>query len=304
MEATNPSRFSRPRGIMVALATPLNEDESVDEVGLRRQLDRLLAAGVHAIVPLGTAGEFAALSDEAKRDAITITVEQVAGRVPVVAGTGEPGTKRAVRITQMAAELGADAAMVVPPYYYRLDDAAVVAHYRTVAAEGGLPVILYNIPGMTKVTLTPEIVGQLVGEANIVGVKDSGGNLAFLQQVARQFGSESFSVVTGSDGLLFSSLAVGGDGCISPGANVAPEWFVGLWDAIREGRWTDAWTLQERILDLGAIYRYGAFPAGLKGALAALGIAKPVVHAPLTTVSDAQVAQIRAHLAAMGLTDS
>jgi 4-hydroxy-tetrahydrodipicolinate synthase len=201
----------------------------------------------------------------------------------------------------MAAELGADAAMVVPPYYYRLDDAAVVAHYRTVAVEGGLPVILYNIPGMTKVTLTPEVVGQLVGEANIVGIKDSGGNLAVLQQLARQFGSESFGVVTGSDGLLFATLAVGGDGCISPGTNVAPEWFVGLWDAIREGRWTDAWTLQERILDLGAVYRYGAFPASLKGALAALGIAKPFAHAPLATVSDAQVEQIRAHLTAMGI---
>ncbi|MBC7235560.1 MAG: 4-hydroxy-tetrahydrodipicolinate synthase [Chloroflexi bacterium] len=293
--------FTRLEGVMVALATPLNEDETIDERGLRRQLDRLIEAGVHTIVALGTAGEFAALSDEAKRDAIAITVDQVAGRVPVIAGTGEPGTKRAVRITRMAAELGADAAMVVPPYYYRMTDEAVLTHYRILAAEGGLPIILYNIPGMTQVTLSPEVVRQLAVEPGIVGLKDSGGNLGYFQQIVRQSKSAKFGVVTGSDGLLFATLAVGGDGCISPGTNVAPEWFVGLWNAVKEGRWSDAWAFQERILDLGAIYRYGTFPAGIKGALSALGIAKPCVHAPLAAVTGAQVEQIRARLQELGL---
>lgn len=283
-------------GTMVALATPLNQDETIDEAGLRRLLCRVLDAGIHGIVVLGSAGEFAALADSEKRRAIEITVDEVAGRVPVIAGTGEPGTRRAVKATRRAAELGADAALVVPPYYYRVNATAVVDHYRALAAEAGLPILLYNIPVFTKVTLDLDAVCELAEEPGIVGIKDSGGSFGYFQSLVQRVRCEEFTVLTGSDRLLFVSLAVGGDGNIGPSANVVPSWFVGLWDAVKESRWHDAWSLQQRIMAFGSVVGHGGFPAGLKGALAALGICQNTVTSPLASLTDEQMEEVRARL--------
>jgi 4-hydroxy-tetrahydrodipicolinate synthase len=294
----NSKRFA---GTMVALATPLSHDETIDEAGLRRLIVRMLDAGIHGVVVLGSAGEFAALADSEKRRAIEITVDEVAGRVPVIAGTGEPGTKRAVHSTKRAADLGADAALVVPPYYYRVNPSAVLDHYRAIASESGLPILLYNIPFFTKVTLDQDTVCQLAQEPGIVGIKDSGGNFGYFQSLVESFRSTGFSVVTGSDRLLFASLAVGGDGNIGPCANVTPSWFVALWDAAKESRWDDAWRVQQRIMAFGGVVGLGGFPAGLKGALAALGICRNTVSSPMTSLTDAQMEEVGAKLREFGL---
>jgi len=292
------SGFERLGGIMPALATPLKEDETVDEAGLRRLLRWVLDGGVHGVVVLGSAGEFAALTDAEKRRAIQIVVSEVGGQVPVIAGTGEPGTKRALEMTRMAAKLGVDAAMVVPPYYNPLRKPAVLEYYRTLAAEAGLPIILYNIPGCTKVTLDLDVVGELSREKGIVGIKDSSGNFGYFQRLVETVGSESFGIVTGSDHLLFAGLMVGSDGSIGPGANIAPQWFVGLWEAVKEARFDEAWELERQIMSLGgSLYRLArGFHAGIKAALAALGICEPFVTSPACAANDEQLQQIEAKL--------
>ncbi len=292
--------LERLSGIYPVLATPLGEDETIDEASYRRLLRRVLDAGVHGVVVLGSAGEFTALADDQKERAIAVVVSEVAGQVPVIAGTGEPGTRRAVTMTRRAARLGVDAAMVVPPYYNPLNNTGVVAHYRALIEAGDLPVVLYNIPGCTKVTIDPDVVCELAGEAGVIGIKDSGGNFSYFQSLVQRLPT-GFSVVTGSDNLLFASLAVGGSGSISPGANVAPQWFVALWDAAREGRWQEARELERRIITLSSIFRHGGFHPGLKGALACLAVCSPVVTAPQSGPSEAQLQAIGNILAEVGL---
>jgi 4-hydroxy-tetrahydrodipicolinate synthase len=283
-------------GVFVVLVTPLLADETVDEEALRKLLRRVLAGGVHGIVALGSASEFAVLSDVQRHRAIAITVEEVAGRVPVVVGTGEPGTRRAVEMTQVASRLGADAALVVPPYYYVPNKDAILRYYRAVASEGGLPILLYNIPFFTKVSLDLDVVQQLAEEPGIVGIKDSSSNLRYFQRLTETVKSPGFSVVTGSDSLLFAQTVAGGDGCISPGANVVPGWFVALWQAMDQDRWSEAWAWQRRIQALHQGIGYGTFPAGIKGALSLLGIGQAVVAAPNVPVTDGQLAAIEAAL--------
>jgi 4-hydroxy-tetrahydrodipicolinate synthase len=262
---------------------------------------RILAGGVHGVVALGSASEFAVLADQEKHRVIAITVDEVGGRVPVVVGTGEPGTRRAIEMTQVANRLGADAALVVPPYYYVPNRDAVLRYYRTVASEGELPVLLYNIPFFTKVTLDLDVVQALAKEPGIVGIKDSSSNVRHFQRLTSTVKSASFSVVTGSDSLLFAQTVAGGDGCISPGANVVPEWFVALWDAMEGNRWPEAWEHQQRIQALHRGIGYGTFPAGIKGALSLLGIGQAVVAAPNVPVTDDQLAAIEATLREAGL---
>jgi len=268
------------RGMMAVLMTPFTEDESVDEPALRSLIERVIAGGVHAVVALGTAGEFAAVSDDAKRRVLVITVDQVAGRVPVIAGTGEPGTRRAVARTQEAARLGAAAALVVPPYYYPCSQEAVVAHYRALAADGGLPIILYNIPQFTKVPISVAAVVELAAVPGIAGIKDSSGDQVNTQSMIAAASGAGFRVITGSDHLIYASLACGGNGCIGTGMNLAPRWFVNLWDAAQQRQWDEAMFWQLRISDMHRSISYGDFPAGIKGALSLMGIGSPAVAAP------------------------
>jgi 4-hydroxy-tetrahydrodipicolinate synthase len=295
------SERERLQGVMAVLVTPLTEDESVDEGAWRKLIRRVIDGGCHAVVALGTAGEFATLRDDVKRRVLSIAVDEVGGQVPLIAGTGEPGTRRAVARTQEAADLGADAAMVVPPYYYPCDQSAVLAHYRTIAAEGGLPIILYNIPQFTKVPLEVGTVATLAQEPNIAGIKDSSGNLGGFQQMVAAAKSDTFSVITGSDQLLFASLVVGGDGCIGTGTNLAPHWFVQLWEAAHAGRWDEARELQTRIVGLHAGIAYGDFPAGMKAALELMGIGNGLVAAPRRSASPAESERIAEALRGMDL---
>ena len=290
----------RLQGIWPALATPLHADETVDRGALRKLVRRVLDAGVHGVVVLGTAGEFAALADAEKEAAIETVVAEVAGQVPVIAGTGEPATRRAIVTTLAAARLGADAAMVVPPYYNGQPPDAVLRHYRALIKEAGLPIVLYNIPGCTKVTLDLEGVAELAQDPAVIGLKDSSGNFGFFSS-ALAHRSDGFHVVTGSERLLFASLMVGGDGSIAPMINIVPHWFVQLWDAVRAGRLDEARETQKKIVALGQIYRPGGFHPGLKGALACLGICSTNVSAPMVALDESQMDQVKQTLGDLGL---
>jgi 4-hydroxy-tetrahydrodipicolinate synthase len=289
--------MSRFAGIMPPLVTPLTEDGRLDEAGLRRCLTHVLQGGVHGVVMLGSSGEAALLTPEVKRRALEVTLEAVAGRVPVVAGTGEPGTASAVETTRLARQLGVDAAIVVPPYYYQLNQEAVRRHYRTVRLEGGLPLLAYHIPGLTKVPVQLETLLALAEDDTLCGMKDSAGDFGYYQAVVDGTrGLADFAALQGSDRLLFAGLVYGGDGAISVMSQIAPGVMVALYEAGRAGDWPRARALHRQYQRISAAVGQGWVPA-VKGALSALDLCGPYVAAPNVPWSEEKLTAQRRRIA-------
>jgi 4-hydroxy-tetrahydrodipicolinate synthase len=266
---TTRKRFA---GIMPPLTTPLTAAGTVDVASVRRFVDYVLAGGVHGIVALGSSGEAALLHPNERRRMLEATIEAANGRVPVVAGTGEPSTALAVETTRWAREAGAAAAIVVPPYYYNLDQEAVARHFRTVREAGGLPVLAYHIPGLTKVPIQTEMLIALAEDDTLAGVKDSGGDFGYFQRaVDGTQHNPGFAALEGSDNFLFASLAYGGDGAISVVSQVAPAVMVALYEAGRQGDLARAKRLHRRFQEISRAIGPGWIPA-IKGALTARGV--------------------------------
>jgi 4-hydroxy-tetrahydrodipicolinate synthase len=267
-------------GIMPPLVTPLDASGGLDEAGLRRFVDHVIAGGVHGLVALGSSGEGALLTPAQRRRVLEVAVEAADGRVPVVAGTGEPGTTLAAETTRQAREVGVAAAILVPPFYYRIDQEAVRRHYRTVRETGGLPLLAYHIPGLTKIPVELETLLALAEDGTLEGMKDSGGDFGYYQRAVdgtRRLGH--FAALEGSDAFLFAGLFYGGDGAISVMSQVAPRVMVGLYEAARAGDWERARELHRRYQRVSGVVGPGWVPA-VKGALSALGICAPHVAPP------------------------
>jgi 4-hydroxy-tetrahydrodipicolinate synthase len=280
-------------GIMPPLVTPLTADGEVDEAGVRRFVEHVIGGGVHGVVVLGSSGEAALLAPAQRRRMVEVTLEAVNGRVPVVVGTGEPGTLQAAETTRAARAAGAAAAIVVPPFYYQLDQEAVKRHYRAVRERGGLPVLAYHIPGLTKVPVEPETLLALAEEGTLTGVKDSAGSFAYFQRVVD--GTRhlpDFAALQGSDAFLFAGMAYGGDGAISVMSQVAPAVMVALYEAGRAGDWARARRLHDRFGAISRAMGPGWIPA-VKGALAALGVIGPQVAFPNATWDETKLAAQR-----------
>ncbi|MDQ3702415.1 MAG: dihydrodipicolinate synthase family protein [Chloroflexota bacterium] len=285
--------MSRFAGIMPPLVTPLDASGRLDEAGLRRFVEHVLQGGVHGVVVLGSSGEAALLPPEVKRRVVGVTLEAVNGRVPVIVGTGEAGTTLTGETTRLARQAGATAAIVVPPYYYHIDQEAVQRHYRTVREVGGLPVLAYHIPGLTKVPVLSETLLLLAEEGTLSGVKDSAGDFGYYQRVVDGTRALThFAALQGSDQFLFAGMAYGGDGAISVMSQVAPAVMVGLYDAARAGDWTRAKSLHRRYQQIAAAIGPGWIPA-VKGALSALGICGPYVSTPNVPLPEERLATQR-----------
>ena len=276
--------------------TPLTEQGELDEPGLRRFVDYVVAGGVSGIVVLGSSGEAALLHPRVRRRVIEVAVDAAAGRVPVIAGTGEPSTVLCVESTKLARDLGATAAIVVPPFYYQLDQEAVKRHYRAVAEASGLPLLAYHIPGLTKVPVQLETLLALAEDGTLNGVKDSSGEFGYYQRVVD--GTRhvaNFAALEGSDQFLFAGLAYGGDGAISVVSQVVPKVMVALYKAGNAGDWQRARSLHRQWQRVSAAVGPGWIPA-IKGALSALGIMSPTVAFPNLRWDDAKLAQQRARI--------
>jgi 4-hydroxy-tetrahydrodipicolinate synthase len=283
-------------GITPPLITPLTQDGELDEPAVRRFIDYVLGGGVHGVVVLGSSGEAALLHPRVRRRMLEVTVEAVNSRVPVIAGTGEPGTALAAETTRAAGEAGAAAAIVVPPFYYSLDQEGVKRHYRTVREQGGLPILAYHIPSLTKVPVEPETLLALAEEGTLTGVKDSAGNFGYYQRVVD--GTRhlpDFAALEGSDNYLFAGMVYGGDGAISVLSQVAPAVVVGLYEAGRVGDWERARRLHTRMQEISRAIGPGWIPA-IKGALSAFEICSPHVAAPNVPWSKAQLTAQRERL--------
>jgi 4-hydroxy-tetrahydrodipicolinate synthase len=286
-------------GSIPALVTPFAAGR-VNEAAFRDLVEWQIDEGSNALVPCGTTGEGATLSDVEHRRLVEITVEVVRGRVPVIAGCGSNNTAHAIELTVNAKAAGADAALHVPPYYNRPNQEGIYAHLSAVA-NLGIPVILYNVPSRTITDISVETMGRLSKLPNVVGVKDATGNLARVSAQRRACG-EQFVQLSGNDDMALGFNAMGGVGCISVTANVAPRLCAEFQEAIRESRWDEALTLQDRLFPLHAALFSDASPGPVKYALSRVRPDFPTeLRPPMTEPSVESKAAVDAALAHAGL---
>ena len=286
-------------GSIPALVTPFSGGRVAEDT-FAEFVEWQIAEGSNALVPCGTTGEAATLSDAEHRRVIEIAVEVSAGRVPVIAGCGSNDTAHAIELTRSAKEAGADAALHVPPYYNRPNQAGIYAHLAAVAGQD-MPIVLYNVPSRTITDIAVETMGRLANLPNVIGVKDATGNLARVsaQRIACR---EGFTQLSGNDDMALGFNAMGGVGCISVSANVAPRLCSEFQKATREGRWDDALKLQDKLYPLHAALFTDASPAPVKYALSRVRRNFPQeLRLPLVEASAASKRAVDAALGHAGL---
>jgi 4-hydroxy-tetrahydrodipicolinate synthase len=286
-------------GAITALVTPFSGDR-IDEDALRRHVDGQIAAGIDGLVPCGTTGESPTLSPEEQARVIRVVVAEARGRVPVIAGAGSNATSHAVALARAAREAGADALLVVTPYYNKPTQAGMEAHFRAVIEAGKLPTVLYNVPGRTGCDLLPETIARLAAIPEVVAVKEATGNVARAQEILARTG-DRVTVLSGDDPTCFPLYAVGARGVISVTSNVVPGLMAEQWDAWRAGQMERAREIHYRLLGLHGALFIEANPIPVKAALHLMGRIGPELRLPLTPMSAANLERLRAALAALGL---
>lgn len=286
-------------GSIPALVTPFR-DGRVAEDTFRELVEWQIDEGSNALVPCGTTGEGATLSDEEHRRLVAITVEVARGRVPVIAGCGSNSTAHAIELTRNVKAAGADAALHVPPYYNRPNQDGIYAHLAAVA-DLDIPILLYNVPSRTITDIAVETMARLSRLPNIVGVKDATGNLARVS-AQRQACGKAFVQLSGNDDMALGFNAMGGVGCVSVTANVAPGLCAQFQEATREGRWDEAIELQDRLYPLHAALFSDASPGPVKYALSRVKNGFPTeLRPPMTEPSEASRKAVDAALSHAGL---
>jgi 4-hydroxy-tetrahydrodipicolinate synthase len=287
------------RGSIVALVTPFRNDR-IDEEAFADLIEWHLGQGTHGFVPVGTTGESPTLSHAEHERVIELCIEVVAGRAPVIAGTGSNSTDEAVSLTRHAKEAGATAALIVTPYYNKPTQDGLYAHYKAIQDAVELPIIIYNIPGRSAVDMTPETMGRLAKLPNIVGVKDATADIVRPLLQTEACGAD-FCQLTGEDGNALAFLAHGGKGCISVTANVAPGLCAQLQDAWEEGRPDEALAIHRRLLPLHKALFCETSPAPVKYALSRMGKCGGELRLPLVAIGEASKVRVDAALAAVGI---
>jgi len=271
----------KPEGILPALVTPFTDDgKTVDEERLRALVNRCIELGVHGVVPCGTTGEFVNLTTEEKKSVIKTVIDEVNGRVKVIAGTGASGTNEAVEMTKYAKDVGADAALIVTPFYLKPADRGIYEHYYTIASEVDLPIILYNIPQCTGLPLPWQMVEDLAQISNIVGVKDSSGQLSFILAVLEKV-RDKINVLCGHDEVVVAALAAGCSGAILASANVIGDIWVQIYNHVKNGELQKARELQYKVQKIARIIA-GSGAVGTKEALNMMKIKVGPVRKPLS----------------------
>jgi len=286
-------------GSIVALVTPF-KDGSLDEEGLGRNIRFQMENGTSALVPCGTTGESPTLDIQEWVRVVSIAVEEAGGRVPVIAGTGTNSTKQSVERTRMAGELGAAAALVVTPYYNKPTQEGLYRHYRQVAEDGGLPVVLYNVPGRTGVNLEPDTVYRLSRIGGVVAVKEASGNLTQASEIVRRCG-DGFTLLSGDDALTLPLLSVGASGVISVAANIVPADVADMVSHFTSGRLDEARKLHHRLAPIFKALFLETNPIPVKAAMSALGMPAGKPRLPLTELAQSNEDSLKAALVDYGL---
>lgn len=286
-------------GSMVALVTPFKNGQ-VDWPALEGLVDCHLKSGTDGIVPCGTTGESATLSHQEHDDVIKAVIRAVNKRVPVIAGTGSNSTDEAVRLTREAEKSGADGALMISPYYNRPTQEGIYQHYKKVASEVGIPIIVYNIPGRTGSKIEPETLARLAEIDNIAGVKEATGSVDQAIDVIRLCG-DRLAVFSGEDSLIFSLMALGGKGVISTVANVAPKQTAELTTACLLGNWEKGRELQLALIPLIRSLFIETNPIPVKTALSLMGRCSGELRLPLTPMAEGNLGKLKQALRDFGL---
>ena len=287
------------KGSMPALVTPFTNG-ALDKKALKDLVDWQIAEGSHALVAVGTTGESPTLTHEEHREVIQIVVEQAAGRVPVVAGAGSNNTQESIGLMQFAESVGADAALVVTPYYNKPTQRGLIAHYTALHDCCNLPIIIYNIPSRSVIDMTPDTMGELAKLPRIIGVKDATADIARVTTQRRTCGTD-FVQLTGEDGSALGHAAHGGVGCISVTANVAPRLCSEFQEALLAGDFPKAQEMQDRLMPLHEAIFIEPGLTGAKYGLSVLGICANEMRLPLTGVLKETESRIDAAMRHAGL---
>ena len=287
------------KGMASALITPMNE-KGVDYEAFGRLIEFQIENGIHALVAVGTTGENATLEPEDQKEVIRFTVEKVAGRVPVIAGTGTNNTEHVLENTRNACEVGADAVLVVTPYYNKATQNGLVAHFTKVADVSTVPVILYNVPGRTGCNLLPKTVARLAEHPNIVAIKEATGNMSQMVELMHLCG-DKLDVYSGEDALTVPFISMGAAGTISVLSNVAPKLSVEMVEKAFAGDYAGAAALQCKLLPLINALFSEVNPIPVKAAAAAMGFGENYLRLPLTPMEPDHETVLLAEMRKLGI---
>ena len=287
-------------GMATAIVTPMHTDGSIDYEALSRFVEFQIDSGINGLVVMGTTGENATIEPEDQKKVIAYTVEKVAGRVPVIAGTGTNNTEHVLHNTRNACQVGADAILVVTPYYNKATQNGLITHFTAVADESTLPVILYNVPGRTGCNLLPKTVAKLSEHPNITAIKEATGSLAQMIEIMHLCG-DKIDVYSGEDGLTVPMMAMGAKGTISVLSNVAPRQSVAMTDACLRGDYAAAAKMQCDLLPLINALFSEVNPIPAKAATAAMGFGADALRLPLTSMEEQNRAVLFAEMRKLGI---
>ena len=285
-------------GVLTALITPFTTNDSIDKDGLRSNIDFVIKGGVSGVVPSGTTGESATLSFQEHKDIIDVTVDW--SNVPVMAGTGANSTAEALELTKYAADAGADAALLITPYYNKPNDSGLIKHFTAIADQADIPQILYNVPSRTCLNMKPEVVAQLARHPNIVGIKEASGDLGQISRIMEMTFDQDFVIFSGDDALILPIMALGGVGVISVAANIVPDRVSNLVKAFRDGNLDKALQLHRQLAPVVRALFLETNPIPVKKAAEIMGLASGPLRLPLAPMNSENETKLRTQLRAIG----
>jgi 4-hydroxy-tetrahydrodipicolinate synthase len=293
------------RGCATALVTPFKLDGSVDEVRLRALIERQINGGVRLLVPCGTTGESATMTEEEDAHVIALTVEVARGRAKVIAGAGSNSTAAAIEYSKRARDVGADAVLQVAPYYNKPTQEGLYAHFRAIAeAIPETPIVVYNVPGRTSSNIAAQTLLRLARDCeNIVAIKEASGNFSQIMEILRERPA-NFSVLSGDDAVTLPLIALGADGIISVASNEVPDLMSHMTDLVLAGEWIEARELHYRLLPLMEVNFIESSPGPVKAAMAMMGLLEENFRLPLVPITEKSRAPIREVIAELGLLES
>jgi len=289
-----------PKGIIPAMVTPITPEGKINVGALRKLTNYLIEGGVHGLFPVGSQGEFYALTFEEKKKVIETVIEETRGRVPVYAGTGAITTREAIALTQMAEAAGVSAVSVITPFFISPNENELFEFYSAIAKSTRLPILLYNNPGRTGVNMSVNFILRASKIENIVGIKDSSGDMTLMAECIRR-ADKGFSVLSGRDTLIYGVLCYGGKGGIAATANVAPKIVAEIYDAFVAGDPKRSLEAQFRLAPLRLAFDLGTFPVVIKEALNLIGIDAGVGIAPVGGIKPEAKEELKKILKGMGL---
>lgn len=288
------------RGAATAMITPMREDGSVDYEAMGRLIDWQIEQGIDALLIAGTSGEGSTLSDEEHREVLRFAVNQARGRVPMIAGTGSNDTAYACDLTKYACQIGYDACLVVTPYYNKTTQRGLIRMYKTIADASTKPLILYNVPSRTGISLAPATVAELSSYPHIDAIKEASGNISAIADIAASV-TEGFTIYSGNDDQIIPILSLGGQGVISVLSNLLPKETSAMVHAYLEGNIEQARTMQLQYLPLIHALFCETNPIPVKAAMALMGYGTNTLRLPLVTMETEHETQLRARMQEVGL---